>query len=151
MGFILSTKGTDTGSGNSAHAAPQTDHHPAPTTHWRSVPPTVQVKDEVQLGEIIGNSEAFVSSPVHTSMSGVVKKVEPYPHPGGTMVNSVIIEANETDQSLPPKKEQRDAASYSVEEIRTAVRNAGLVGLGGAGFPTHVKLTPPKISPLIRW
>ncbi|MDY0092174.1 MAG: electron transport complex subunit RsxC [Candidatus Vecturithrix sp.] len=110
--------------------------------------PTVQVKDEVQLGEIIGNSEAFVSSPVHTSMSGVVKKVEPYPHPGGTMVNSVIIEANETDQSLPPKKEQRDAASYSVEEIRTAVRNAGLVGLGGAGFPTHVKLTPPKDKPI---
>ncbi|GAK58642.1 electron transport complex, RnfABCDGE type, C subunit [Candidatus Vecturithrix granuli] len=110
--------------------------------------PAVQVKDEVRVGDIVGNSEAFVSSPVHTSMSGVVKKVEPYPHPGGAMVNSVIIEANEQDQSFPPKKEQREAASYSAEDIRTAVRKAGLVGLGGAGFPTHVKLTPPKDKPI---
>lgn len=110
--------------------------------------PVVKNKDEVRLGDVVGNADAFVSSPVHTSISGVVKKIEPSPHPGGSKVNSVIIAANDEDQALPPKGEQRDPQSYSVEEIRTAVRKAGLVGLGGAGFPTHVKLTPPKDKPI---
>ena len=108
----------------------------------------VKVKDEVRLGDVVGNSEAFVSSPVHTSVSGVVKKIEPRPHPGGARVNSIIIQTNEENQSLPARGEQRDINSYSPEEIRSAVRNAGLVGLGGAGFPTHVKLSPPKDKPI---
>jgi electron transport complex protein RnfC len=106
--------------------------------------PTVKLKDEVHVGDVVGDSEAFVSSPVHTSISGVVKKIEPRPHPVGIWVNAVVIDANEEDQSLPPRKEHRDVASLSPEEIRTAVKNAGLVGLGGAGFPTHIKLNPPK-------
>jgi electron transport complex protein RnfC len=106
--------------------------------------PTVKLKDEVHVGDVVGDSEAFVSSPVHTSISGVVKKIEPRPHPVGIWVNAVVIDANEADQSLPPQKEHRDVSSLSPEEIRTAVKNAGLVGLGGAGFPTHIKLNPPK-------
>jgi electron transport complex protein RnfC len=106
--------------------------------------PTVKLKDEVQVGDLIGDSEAFVSSPVHSSISGVVKKIEPRPHPGGSWVNSIVIDANEADQTIPPPKEHREVASLSPDEIRTAVKNAGLVGLGGAGFPTHIKLNPPK-------
>ena len=110
--------------------------------------PTVKPKDTVKVGDRVGDSEAFVSSPVHTSISGVVKKIDLHPHPGGTWVNSIIIEANEEDQSVPPKGESRDVSSLSPDEIRTAVKNAGLVGLGGAGFPTHIKLHPPKDKPV---
>jgi len=106
--------------------------------------PVVKVKDEVHAGDMIGDSEAFVSSPVHTSISGVVKKIEPRPHPVGAWVNAIVIQANEEDQSLPPRKENRDVSSLSPDEIRTMIKNAGLVGLGGAGFPTHIKLDPPK-------
>ncbi len=106
--------------------------------------PIVKVKDTVHIGDKIGDSEAFFSSPVHTSLSGVVKKIEPHPHPGGSWANSIVIEANEENQALPQRGEQRDVASLSPDEIRTAVKNAGLVGLGGAGFPTHIKLNPPK-------
>lgn len=110
--------------------------------------PAVKVKAEVRVGEMVGDSEAFVSSPVHTSVAGVVKKIEPRPHPGGVWINSVVISANEGDQALPQPAEQQGVESLSAEEIRTAVRKAGLVGLGGAGFPTHVKLTPPKDKPI---
>lgn len=110
--------------------------------------PTIKLKDEVKVGDVVGNSEAFVSSPVHSSISGTVKKIEPRPHPGGGRVNSIIIQANDEEQALPPKAEQRAIESLSAEDIRAAVKHAGLVGLGGAGFPTHVKLTPPKDKPI---
>ncbi|PIE33947.1 electron transport complex subunit RsxC [candidate division KSB3 bacterium] len=108
----------------------------------------VKAKDEVAVGDVVGESEAFVSSPVHSSVSGVVKKVEPRPHPGGMMINSVVITTGEGQQALPARKEQKDASSFSPNEIKSAVKKAGLVGLGGAGFPTHVKLSPPKDKPI---
>ena len=108
----------------------------------------VKAKDEVSVGDVVGDSEAFVSSPVHSSVSGVVTKIEPRPHPGGTMINSVVITTGEGDQALPERKEHREVSSLSPEEIKSAVRKAGLVGLGGAGFPTHVKLSPPKDKPI---
>lgn len=110
--------------------------------------PAVKVKDEVQLGDVVGQAEAFVSSPVHASVAGTVKKIEPRLHPGGAKVNSVVITVGEGDQAFPPCGEQRDVGAYSPEDIRAAVKQAGLVGLGGAGFPTHVKLTPPKDKPI---
>ncbi|MBD3305781.1 electron transport complex subunit RsxC [candidate division KSB3 bacterium] len=108
----------------------------------------VKTKDEVQVGDMVGDAEAFVSSPVHSSIAGVVKKIEPRPHPTGARVSSVVISKSEGDQALAPRSDQRQADSFSAEEIRTAVRASGLVGLGGAGFPTHVKLTPPKDKPI---
>lgn len=106
--------------------------------------PVVKEKDIVRLGDIVGDAESFISSPVHSSVSGVVAKIEPRPHPSGGFVNAVIISTSEEAQTLPPRSETKDPASLTPEEIRAAVRKGGMVGLGGAGFPTHVKLTPPK-------
>ena len=104
----------------------------------------VKAKDEVQLGQKIGEAEAFVSSPVHSSVAGTVKKIEARPHPGGAKIDAIVISPSDGDQTLPPRGTQKDVAELSPDEIKEAVKNAGLVGLGGAGFPTHIKLSPPK-------
>ncbi len=104
----------------------------------------VKVKDEVQVGQKIGEAEAFVSSPVHSSVAGAIKKIEARPHPGGAKIDAIVISPSEGEQALPPRGTQKDVAELSVAEIKEAVKNAGLVGLGGAGFPTHIKLSPPK-------
>ncbi|PID57404.1 electron transport complex subunit RsxC [candidate division KSB3 bacterium] len=106
--------------------------------------PLVSVRDEVRLGQKIGESQSFVSSPVHASVSGTVKKIEARPHPGGAKVNAIVISPSDGDQALPPPGPQKDATDLSPDEIKRAVKNAGMVGLGGAGFPTHIKLSPPK-------
>jgi len=110
--------------------------------------PVVKEKDAVRVGDVVGDAESFISSPVHASISGVVLKIEPRPHPGGGFVNAVVINASEDTQALPPRGETKDPASLTPDEIRAAVRKGGMVGLGGAGFPTHVKLTPPKDKPI---
>jgi electron transport complex protein RnfC len=106
----------------------------------------VKAGDEVKVGTRIGESEAFVSAPVHAGISGKVKSVGPQPHPMGVPVNSVVIEADGTDtwEEMRP----RDPSSLPPEELRRLVREAGIVGLGGATFPTHVKLSPPAEKPI---
>lgn len=103
--------------------------------------PTVKKGDTVKVGQVIGNSEAYVSSPVHASISGTVTRVEPMLFASGKPVMSVEIEADgrqDIHESIaPPVIETKD-------DFLKAIRNSGLVGLGGAGFPTHVKLNPPK-------
>ncbi|NLY18864.1 MAG: electron transport complex subunit RsxC [Clostridiaceae bacterium] len=103
--------------------------------------PTVKKGDYVKVGQVIGDSEAYVSSPVHSSVSGVVSKVEPMLYASGKMVMSVEIETDgkqELHNSInPPVINGKD-------DFLKAIRDSGLVGLGGAGFPVHVKLNPPK-------
>lgn len=103
--------------------------------------PTVKKGDSVKVGQVIGNSEAYVSSPVHASVSGTVTRVEPMLFASGKPVMSVEIETDgrqDIHESVaPPVIETKD-------DFLKAIRNSGLVGLGGAGFPTHVKLNPPK-------
>jgi Na+-translocating ferredoxin:NAD+ oxidoreductase subunit C len=107
--------------------------------------PTVKPKDSVQIGQVIGDSDAFVSCPVHASVAGVVVKIEPRPHPIGSSVNAIVIAADsDVDQTLPARNASGDVTAFAVDEIRAAIKQAGLVGLGGAGFPTHIKLAPPK-------
>jgi len=114
--------------------------------------PTVKVGDVVKKGQIIGNSDAFVSAPVHSSVSGTVKSIEAYFHPSGTKAPAVIIEndgKDEWDENIRPIGDYKD---LTAEEIIKAIRDAGIVGMGGAAFPTHVKLCPPadkKIEYLI--
>jgi electron transport complex protein RnfC len=101
----------------------------------------VQPGNEVKAGQRIGESNAFVSAYVHASVDGKVTAVEPRPYFTGTMVESVVIEVD-AEQSKPTWQE-RDVSKLSVDQIKEAIKDAGIVGMGGAAFPTHVKLSPP--------
>ena len=99
--------------------------------------PCVAVGDCVKIGQKIGDSEAFMSAPVHASISGVVKEIKDVMNVFGRLCKTVVIEndnKNEMFEGLePPKCDTR-------EDFIKAVRESGAIGLGGAGFPTHVKL-----------
>ena len=104
----------------------------------------VKVGDSVKVGQKIGESEAFVSAPVHSSVSGTVKEIVAMPIPTGLTVKCVVIESdgkNELHESVRPKGKLEDLSS---EEIIEIIREAGITGMGGASFPTHVKLSPPS-------
>ncbi|MBP7174810.1 MAG: electron transport complex subunit RsxC [Thermoclostridium sp.] len=114
---------------------PMVQHIGAPCT------PVVKKGDTVKVGQVLGNSEAYVSSPVHASVSGTVTRIEPMLYASGKPVMSVEIEADgkqEVHESVIPP------LIHTKDDFLKAIRNSGLVGLGGAGFPTHVKLNPPK-------
>ncbi len=106
--------------------------------------PLVKKGDIVKTGQKIADSEAFVSSPVHASISGKVKAVASFLHPSGQLITSVTIESDEKDELFESNPEKREYADLSSDEIRGIAKDAGIVGLGGAAFPTHVKLSPPK-------
>jgi electron transport complex protein RnfC len=106
--------------------------------------PVVKVGDLVKVGQLIGETKAFVSAPIHSSVSGTVKKIEKRPSPGGTRVNSIIITTDgqqSIHESVTPKGNLDD---LSVDEVKAIIKNSGITGMGGAGFPTHVKLSPPQ-------
>ena len=105
--------------------------------------PLVEKGQKVLLGEKIGDSNALFCAPVHSSVSGVVKDIRPHLTVVGTIVNSVIIENDGEFTEHESIKPRNDIKDLSREEIIKIIREAGIVGLGGAGFPTHVKLSPP--------
>lgn len=105
--------------------------------------PLVKKGERVLLGEKIGESEAFVSAPIHSTVSGIVKDIKPVLVANGSKINSIIVENDnkyEEHKCISPR-EQFD--SLTNEEIRDIIKEAGIVGMGGAGFPTHIKLSPP--------
>jgi electron transport complex protein RnfC len=105
--------------------------------------PLVKEGDEVEAGQKIGEAKAFISAPVHASISGKVSSVGPMPHPVvPSQVNSVVIE-NEGEPSGGQWPETSRWEDLDKEEIKSRIKEAGIVGLGGAAFPTHVKLSPP--------
>lgn len=104
----------------------------------------VKVGDTVAVGQKIGDSQAFVSAPVHASVSGKVTAIEPLPGPGGANVTSVVIESDGFDTLAEGISPRGDLAALSADEIKAIIREAGIVGMGGAGFPAHVKVAPPK-------
>ncbi len=99
--------------------------------------PTVKVGDEVKVGQVIGDTNAFVSAPIHASVSGKVTAVGPVKLANGNMVPAVTIES---DGLMTLDENIKAPEINSREDFLKAVRASGLVGLGGAGFPTHVKL-----------
>jgi len=109
--------------------------------------PLVKAGDRVEVGQKIGSTDAFVSAPVHSSVAGTVKEITEVPNFTGAKVKSVVISAD-PEQPEFEKRPGKDLEALSGEEIRDIAREAGLVGMGGAAFPTHVKLTPPKDKPV---
>lgn len=113
--------------------------------------PLVKAGDMVKVGQKIGEATSFVSAPIHSSVSGVVKAVKKCLTPGGEGL-CVIIESdglNNLHEGVIPKG---DIDTLSGEEIKNIIKEAGIVGMGGAAFPTHVKLSPPpenKIDTII--
>lgn len=107
--------------------------------------PLVRKAEAVQMGQKIGDSDAFVSAPVHSPMNGKVKEIALRSHPVLGRSPAVVIEAL---PNLPTKRtyftldDDFDQSRYSAEQICEAVREAGIVGMGGAGFPTRVKIEP---------
>lgn len=99
--------------------------------------PTVAVGDEVKVGQVIGDSDKFVSAPIHASISGKVTEIKPVKVAGGAMVNAVKIES---DGEMAPFEGLTPPVLETKQDYLKAIREAGLVGLGGAGFPAHVKL-----------
>lgn len=116
---------------------PMSLHIGAPCT------PVVKKGDAVYLGQKIGEANGFVSAPIHSSVSGTVKAVMECPHPNGDNVMSVVIESDGQNTVDPAIKPYGDYKSYAPADIIGIIKEAGTVGLGGATFPTHVKLSVP--------
>lgn len=104
--------------------------------------PVVGVGDKVKMGQLIGEAKQFVCAPVHSSVSGEVIAVEERPLLSGKRVLSVVIKNDGQDEKV--KMEAGDWQKMSPDTIRQKVKAAGIVGMGGAGFPTSIKLNPPK-------
>jgi electron transport complex protein RnfC len=109
--------------------------------------PSVNIGQEVKKGQMIGSPEGFVSSPVHSSVSGKVVAIGEFPLPTGRMAASVVIE-NDGKEEWTTLKDNPDYLKLSPDELKKKVKEAGIVGMGGAAFPTHVKLSPPKEKPV---
>ncbi|MFA6055547.1 MAG: electron transport complex subunit RsxC [Thermodesulfovibrionales bacterium] len=109
--------------------------------------PIVAVNQEVKKGELIGEPTGFVSAPVHSSVSGKVISIGEFPNAMGRMVTSIVIE-NDGREEWTLLKDNPDYMNLSPEELKEKIKNAGIVGMGGAAFPTVVKLSPPKEKPI---
>lgn len=102
----------------------------------------VKPGDMVKVGQKIGQPKGYVSAPVHSSVSGTVKAIEVTSLPNGNKCQAVVIEndgQDTLDDSIKPFELQR----LSADELKNIIMEAGIVGMGGAAFPTHVKLSPP--------
>ena len=117
---------------------PLSQHIGAPTKA------VVVIGQEVKKGEKIGVTTGFVSAPVHASISGKVVALGNFPHSLGIDLPAVVIESDGRDEWVAGLRENTDYALLSPEELKKIVLEAGIVGMGGATFPTHVKLGPPK-------
>ena len=125
---------------------PESDIMVIPLSQHSGAPakPVVQVGDYVKVGQVIGEPAAFISAYIHSSVSGKVLAIEERVHPATRGGLSVVIENDRkyvVDESVKPKG---DLDTLSKEDIVNIVKEAGIAGMGGAGFPTSVKLAPGK-------
>ncbi|MBO4359452.1 MAG: electron transport complex subunit RsxC [Eubacteriaceae bacterium] len=110
----------------------------------------VKKNDQVKVGQIIGEAQGFVSANIICSCSGTVKAVEKRRTISGAMMDCIVVE---NDGQFTPEADytlRDDISEISREEILSRIRNAGIVGMGGAGFPAHVKFAPNNYMD-VRW
>ena len=100
--------------------------------------PTVKVGDQVAVGQLIAKADGFVSAPIHASVSGTVKKIDNILLSSGNIAPAIVIES---DGEMRISEEVKPPVINSYEDFVNAIRDSGIVGLGGAGFPTAVKLS----------
>ena len=115
---------------------PMSQHIGAPAT------PVVAVGDTVKMGQMIGEASGFISANIVSSVSGEVKAVEPRLLSSGAKATCVVIANDGEYQPVEGLGADRDYTQLTKEEIRQIIKDAGIVGMGGAGFPTNVKVTP---------
>jgi Na+-translocating ferredoxin:NAD+ oxidoreductase subunit C len=106
--------------------------------------PIVKVGDTVKTGQKIGECSGFISASVHSSVTGIVKNIKEYMTPVGINSLSVFIDTQEKDEFSFSEKFYTDYYRYDKKILLEAIKESGIVGLGGASFPTHVKLSPPE-------
>ena len=104
----------------------------------------VKVGDRVERGDKLGEADGFMSVPIHASAAGTVVDVDWWPHPDGTMAEAVRIKVDRYAPQIARPRMVPRWEGLTTEQVVKAVQEAGVVGLGGAAFPTHVKLAPPK-------
>jgi len=110
--------------------------------------PLVKKRQDVKTGEKIGEAAGFISAPVHSSVTGKVKALETVLLPNGTSTLAAFIEVTGEDEFAEPTWPMKEISQLTPDDVRTIAREAGIVGLGGAVFPTAVKISPPKEYPI---
>lgn len=105
------------------------------------VSPVVKVGDTVKVGQKIADSDAFLSVPVHSSISGKVTAIKEHIHPSGARVDAIFVENDNLYTPIENPRAIEDYSALEPSELIGIIREAGIVGMGGAGFPTHVKLS----------
>ncbi len=108
----------------------------------------VKVGDRVERGDKIAEADGFVSVPIHASAAGTVKDIRLCPHPDGSMAESVVIAVDRFSPQIPRPRIVPNWAGLGPKQVVEEVQKGGVVGLGGAAFPTHVKLLPPDDFPV---
>lgn len=106
--------------------------------------PVVARGDMVLKGQLIAEPGGFVSVPLHAPTSGKIKKIDVYNHPSGRTMQAIEIKPDGEDKWIDGIGDKRDYEKMTAEEIKKAILDAGLVGMGGAAFPTHVKLSSSR-------
>ena len=106
--------------------------------------PLVNKGDEVKIGTKIGEADGFISASVHATVSGKVIDIADHSHPVTGTALCCIIEASDSEDWIEEIGKQRDPDNLTKQQLLDAIKEAGIVGLGGAAFPSHVKLSPPK-------
>jgi electron transport complex protein RnfC len=123
---------------------PERLYHPIQQHIGEPSEPIVRIGEKVLKGQVIARAGGFVSAPVHAASSGVVVDIArlPYPHPSGIAARSIVIETDGEDRWLKGLRPIEDERDTDPARLRSMIREAGVVGLGGAAFPTFIKLHP---------
>ena len=149
-GGVHPWEGKSLTSGSAIQAAPLFDTYVVPLQQHIGAPPKplVRKKDKVLRGQVIAEPGGFVSAAIHAPTSGTVKAVAECPSPTGAAVPCVEIESDGEDAAQSSLAPIGDWESCVVDDLKKRIGEAGIVGMGGAAFPTHVKLSPPPAKPI---